>query len=225
MLECRIYPAAELFAYLHTNDKEATNRKLSRYNVDYFANGWGSSLSYNITAIHDPFRLYCVFDLGYDPHTDFRKLMEFMFYLLGDEEFNWRPMEMMERYMRERGHTISRQSIAKYLARMQQIGLVGLWGDAVYYRVWRDENDQEQYDIVSKEEYCHAWRMYWDKRNNEGWDSAQAFAYVYAGFGGVPRKQPRVEQNGIYGKELDFLLDLVKQEFMNAAPVRYSWQK
>jgi len=223
MLECKTYPAAEMFAYLHTRNKEETDRKLRRYNVDYFANGRGSTLEYNITAIHDPFRLYCVFDLGYAPQTDFSKLRDFLYYLLSDEDFTWRPMEMMERYMRERGHTISRQSIAKYLARMDQIGLLGLWGDAVYYRVYRDENDQEQYEFVSKEEYCRAWRMYWDKRNNEGWDSAQAFAYVYAGFGGVPRKQPRVEQNVFYLKELNFLLDLVKQDFMAAAPVRYSW--
>ena len=46
---------------------------------------------------------------------------------------------------------------------------------------------------------------------------------AYAGFGGVPRKQPRVEQNGIYLKELNFLLDLVKWDFANAPPARYSW--
>ena len=109
--------------------------------------------------------------------------------------------------MRSKGYSISGQTNSKYREHLKSLGYIGD-GDYIYYRVYRDENDKQQYQQIKKEEYCWAWRLYWEKRE-EGWDSEGAYAYMYSALGGVPRKQAVAEQNGIYLKQLNYLFDLV----------------
>lgn len=111
MLEERTYSIKELSAILGTNSKQATDRKLEANKIKYIVEGRGNKSIYTITKIQDRFRVFCIFDLGFDPHTDFTKLRDFIFYLLGDADFSWRPMEMMEEYLRIEGKSISRQTI------------------------------------------------------------------------------------------------------------------
>lgn len=92
-------------------------------------------------------------------------------------------------------------------------------GDFIYYRVYRDENDCQHHQQIEKEEYSRAWHLYWDKRNNEGWDSEAAFAYMYSSFGGVPRKQAAPEKNALHLEELNYLLDLVSTSIMKEVSV------
>ena len=65
MLECKQYPAPEIWKYVGARDHEGAKRKLNRYGVACFVNGRGESANFNITAITDPFKVYCVFDLGF----------------------------------------------------------------------------------------------------------------------------------------------------------------
>lgn len=207
MLECKQYPAPEIWKYVGARDNEGAKRKLNRYGVACFVNGRGESANFNITAVTDPFKVYCVFDMGFDPHSNFTKLRNYLFFLLGEDEYCWLPDEPMEQYMRSKGYSISRQTISKYREHLKSLGYIGD-GDYIYYRVYRDENDKQQYQQVKKEEYCWAWRLYWEKRE-EGWDSEGAYSCMYSAFGGVPRKQAVAEQNGIYLKQLNYLFDLV----------------
>ena len=73
---------------------------------------------------------------------------------------------------------------------------------------------------VKKEEYNKAWHLYWDKRNNEGFDSEAAFAYMNKAFGGVPRKQAKAEKNILYLEKLNTLFDLVSNSILKEVSVR-----
>lgn len=212
MLEAKAYTANELFSILGTNSKTATNRKLNSYKVSYTSAGRGNNLTYTITDIPDRFKVYCVFDLRFDPHTDFNKLRDFLFYLLGDDDFSWRPVEMMEEYLRKVKRGISRQTISKYVEQLEGLNLIA-GTDYVYYRVYKDFGVQK-HEIVTKEEYSAAWSVYWAKREC-GYDSRAAFSAMYNAFKGVPRKQRRIEQNALYNDTLDLLSELVTESYIS----------
>ena len=221
MLEYREYSAPEMWAYLRVKNNDQARKKLDRYNVVYFLNGWGKNAIFNIIEDKEPFKTYCVFDMGFEPHSDFKKLRNYLFFLLGEDEYCWLPDEPMEAYMKSKGYIISRATISKYRKHLDLLEYIGN-GDFVYYKVYRDENDQEHHCQVTKEEYCKAWHLYWDKRNNEKFDSEAAFAYMYKAFGGVPRKQQKPFKNQIYRKELNYLLDLVTKSILDEVSVKRS---
>ena len=207
LLECKAYPAPEMWRILGVKDNQGAQRKLFRYGVRFFVNGWGKDASFNITAIDDPFKVYCIVEMGFDANSDFKKLRNYLFFLLGEDEYCWLPDEPMEKYMRSQGFYISRQTITKYREQLESLGYIH-GGDFIYYRAYRDENDRLHYQQVEREEYNEAWRVYWDKRK-EGADSELAFAYMYSAFDGIPRKQAKPIKNAIYLNELNYLLDLV----------------
>ena len=214
MLECRMYPAPEIWKYLGVNNNSQAEKKIKRYEVDYFLNGWGKTANFNITEIKNPFRLYCVFDMGFNPNSDFKKLRNYLFFLLGEDEYCWLPDEPMEAYLRSKGYSISRQTITKYRTHLELLEYI-IHGDYVYYRVYRDENDIEHHEQVEMEEYNKAWHFYWDKRNYEQWDSEQAYAYMYACFGGAPRKQAIPKKNLFHIDELNYLMLLVSESILD----------
>lgn len=212
MLEKRIYPIEELSAIIGTSGKTATDRKLNSYRISYTSVGRGNRLVYTITDIPDRFRVFCVFDLKFSPQTNFTKLRDFIFYLLGDDDFSWRPMEMMEEYLRIAKVPISRQTISKYLKYLEKMNLIAS-GDYVYYRVYKYYGEQ-RHEVITKEAYSTAWRLYWDKRE-KGYGSRAAYSVMYNAFQGVPRKQRRIEQNGLYNDTLSLLSEFVAESYMS----------
>ena len=220
MLECRTYAASEMCEYLGVKDNSNAKKKLNRYDIVYFLNGRGKTATFNIVKIREPFKVYCVFDMGFEPHSDFTKLRNFLFFLLGEEEYCWLPDEPLEAYLRSKGFQISRQTITKYRYRLTVLEYYCNSGDFIYYKVFRDENDIEHHQQVDEEEYKKAWRLYWDKRNNEQWDSKQAFAYMYAAFGGVPRKQQTQYKNLMKAKELNYLMSLVSDSILEEVSIQ-----
>lgn len=212
MLETKTYPAGELFAIMRTRNKSATDGKLNNYNISYTSEGRGNRLTYTITNIPDRFKVFCVFDLNFSPQIDFRKLRDFIFYLLGDDDFNWRPMEMMEEYLRIAKRGMSRQTISGYIRRLERLNLIA-GTDFVYYRVYKEFGVQK-HEIVTKEEYSAAWGVYWAKRE-QGYDSRAAYSVMYNSFGGVPRKQRKLEQNALEGDTLNMLSELVAESYLS----------
>ena len=214
MLECREYSAPEMRAYLKVKTNSQAVNKLNRYDVVYFLNGRGDSATFNIVENNDPFKVYCVFDMGFDPHSDFKKLRNYLFFLLGNDEYCWLPDEPMEAYLKSKGYTISRQTISKYRTHLEMIDYIG-GGDFIYYKVYRDEYDQERHCPVEEEDYKKAWHLHWDKRNEEQWSSEQAFAYMYKVFGGVPRKQKKPYRNLFFYYEINYLMGLVTDSILD----------
>lgn len=218
LLECKAYPAPEMWQMLGVKDNQGAQRKLSRYGVRFFVNGWGKNASFNITAIDDPFKVYCILEMGFDANCDFKKLRNYLFFLLGEDEYCWLPDEPMEKHMRSKGFYLSRQTITKYREHLERLNYIH-GGDFIYYRVYRDDRDRQCYQQVEKEEYNKAWRVYWDMRN-DGADSELAFACMYSAFGGVPRKQAKPIKNAFHLKELNYLLDLVSTSIYNEASIQ-----
>lgn len=218
LLECKAYPAPEMWQMLGVKDNQGAQRKLSRYGVRFFVNGWGKNASFNITAIDDPFKVYCILEMGFDANCDFKKLRNYLFFLLGEDEYCWLPDEPMEKYMRSKGFYLSRQTITKYREHLERLNYIH-GGDFIYYRVYRDDRDRQCYQQVEKEKYNKAWRVYWDMRN-DGADSELAFACMYSAFGGVPRKQAKPIKNAFHLKELNYLLDLVSTSIYNEASIQ-----
>ena len=216
-LDLRDYPIGLLESIINTNGKEATDRKLTSYGYGFTSNGSGRKRIYTISSLPNSFqqfKSFCVFSLGFSPQTDFVKLRNFLFYFLGNDDFSWRPHEMMEAYLRSEGKGITRQTITTYHKKLEQLELVASVGDFVYYRVRKDCGVQVN-EIITKEEYNAAWASYFQWRNSyPDADSRPAYTHMYNEFGGVPRKHIKVEKNGIYIDELNYLFDLVSNSIM-----------
>lgn len=213
MLEKRVYKFDEMADYLGTRSAQGMRRKLQNYGVKFQEAGRGRMKTFTILSIPDPFPVYCVFDLGIDYRTDFKKLRDFTFFLLRDDDFSGRSGEMMEEYMKSFGRPASRQTIAKYIALYEKMELIATNGDTVYYRVYH-EGQFQKHEIISKEKYCQAWGVYWEKRR-EGANSETAFSCMYAFLNGVPRKQNKIVANAFYTDTLNTLSELVAESFLN----------
>ena len=213
MLEKRLYKFDEIADYLGTRNNQGLRNKLQRYGVKFQEEGRGRMKTFNILSIPDPFPLYCVFDLGIDYRTDFKKLRDFTFFLLRDDDFSGRSGEMMEEYLHNGGYQISRQTIAKYIALYERMDLIATNGETVYYRVYH-EGLLQKHEVITKELYCKAWSVYWKKRRKNA-DSLLAFRCMYNFLDGVPRKQNKIVKNGFYNDTLNTLSELVAESFLN----------
>lgn len=215
-LELRDYSLGALENHIGSRGKQAVDRKLTSYGYGFTSSGRGKTRIYTITSLPDAFhrfRSFCVFSLGFDANTDFRKLRDFVLYLFGDEDFNWRPEEAMEEYLRLEGRGISRQTIASYKKHLEAHYIIDtIFGDFVYYRVYKDCGAQT-HEIITKEEYSQAWQLYWKwrKEHPDDENTNRAYSFMYSKFGGVPRKQRRVGKNLFGKKEADILYDLAIQ--------------
>ena len=213
MLEQRAYKFDEIADYLGTRSNQSIRRKLERYGVEFQEEGRGRMKTFNILSIPDPFPLYCVFDLEIDYRTDFKKLRDFTFFLLGDNDFTGKSGEMMEEYLKNGGYQISRQTIAKYLALYEKMDLIAMNGETIYFRVYH-EGLLQKHEVISKELYCEAWDIYWEKRREEC-SSWYSYKCMYDFLNGVPRKQHKVEFNVFYIDTLNTLSKIVAESFLN----------
>lgn len=215
MLEERDYRLNELKQYFHTGNKQNTDNKLNRYQVEYTIDpttARSRNPIYHITRLGNPLRLYCVFDLGFSPQTDFHKLRDFLFYFLGNPDFAWRPMEMMEEYLRKAGHGMSRQTISTKIKKLEELNYICPVGEFVYYKVYKDCGVQK-HKIISKNDYSAAWSIYWECKERD-YDSSAAYHSMYNRIGGVPRKQIRPMKNAIYSEDINRLYDMVCDSFV-----------
>ena len=210
-LTLKNYPLGVLENLIGSRGKQQVDNKLTRYGYSFTSTGRGKQRVYTITALPDAisrFKSYCVFSLGFDPHTEFRKLRDWLFYFFWDEGFNGRSDEMMEEYLRLEGNGISRQTIGKYRKKLEKLNYIAS-SDFVYYRIWKEYGVQRS-EVITREEYSKAWKSYFEWREaHPDEDSRPAYAHMYNKFGGVPRKQAKLEINGIYKQELNTLNDLV----------------
>lgn len=225
MLELREYKATELAQILKTNTKQALDRKLESWGITFTSDERrGENRKYTLTAIENPFKIYCITELNIDSHTDFYKLQNCFYYFLNDPEFRDIPDEMREDYTEAEGKKISRQSISKYIKHLSKNELV-LLNSAEYnhyfayqdFRIFTDEKT-----------YKEAWNLYWQLINEAkekykddyGEYSSYAISEVVRKYGGVPRKQPKPSLNGIYNSTLKALNELVCDEIEKEVKIK-----
>lgn len=204
MLECRTYTYSELSELFHTRDNQSIKRRLDHWEVQYKTKGRGVNTIFTIQQIGKPFELYCMLDLEFSPQTDFQKLTLFLYYLFNDDEFAGLPCEMMEARIKADDLVLSRQTIDNYLQRLNDNNLILRASGEYHYYFAKKGNLID----TTKELYSQAWKEYWQAKK-DGCPTQNAIGEMCWKYGGVARKQAIILFNGIYGKELDALNDMV----------------
>lgn len=200
------YPKAEMTRIFGTNSKQGIDRKLTRYGIVFDVCGRGESAVYTIKAIPDPFKIFAIVELGFDANTDFTKLRNFLYHFFEDEVFMAMPDEVKETWMKRMGEPLTRQTIATYTRRLETNNLINRHTkNFIYY--FANKKEQRFSDHA---EYLEAWHNYWDDINT-GLNTFDAIGNMRADFGGVARKQPIPEINGIYNDKIEYMLLLIQQ--------------
>lgn len=209
MLEVKTYTKPELTELLGTKAVQGLKNKLNRYHVDYDVSGKGEKAIFTIKRINDPFKVYCITELGYDANTDFSKLAFFYYYFFNDEEFMAMPDEVKEFRMTNNRKHVSRQTIAKYTQKLESLNLIDRnTENYTYYFAY-----EHQQIFTDKPTYCKAWREYWE-RVDGGMYRMDAIDLMRIEYGGVARKQAIPQFNGIYNEQIETISTLATHYIM-----------
>lgn len=206
MLEIgRVYSKPELTQMLGTRSKQGIDRKLQRYGITFEVCGRGESAVYTIKAMAAPFKVFAITELGFDANTDFIKLRNFYYHFFEDDVFMAMPDEVKENRMRKMGQDISRQTIATYTERLEANNMICRnTKNYIYYFAYRGEQR-----LCDHSEYVEAWHNYWSDIES-GLNCFVAIFNMRAEHGGVARKQPIPEINGIYNEKIEYMLSLIQ---------------
>ena len=208
MLQVRTYSFSELKEVLGTKDKQSTDRKLTRYGVEYASTGWADNREYTITHISDPFRMYCVLVLGTPPQADFEKIRNLYYYFFCVEGFTDLPLIEMAKVMEKEGVPASRQFVSKWIEYLRHLDYINFTqSECEYYAISRDEQDNRICKSISRTDYLHAWAIYFEWRDIEG--CGLAYARMYNTIGGHPYKKPIYQQNALMAAEIQELIDII----------------
>ena len=206
MLELKEYSKPELSAMFDVTGMQGLQRKMERYGIVFEVNGRGENAVFTIREITDPFKVYCITELGYDGRTDFQKLLYFMYYFFNDPEFRAMPDEVKEVRIADSGHHIGRSTIAHYTAKLDSKNLIDRnTNNFIYYFAFKQTQR-----LVERKEYLQAWHEHWARRK-DGWDNYSSIMQMFADYGGVARKQAIPEMNGIYTEQIEYLNTLVTE--------------
>ena len=200
------YPKAEMTRIFGPSSKQGIDRKLTRYGIVFDVCGRGEGAVYTIKAIPDPFKIFAIIELGFDANTDFIKLRNFLYHFFEDEVFMAMPDEVKETWMERMGQHLTRQTIATYTRRLEANNLINRYTkNYIYYFAYKKEQR-----FCDHAEYLEAWHNYWDDIST-GLNSYDAIGNMRADFGGVARKQPIPEVNGIFNDKIEYMLSLIQQ--------------
>ena len=214
MLELRTYTKDEITGILDTIDRQGVKRKLDGYGVEYTIEGW-KNYTLTITAINDPFRLFCITTLGIPAQADFDKLKILYYHLFCCPEFATLPYEVMASKLREEGETDppSSKTIGKWVAYLGKIDFFAFdKEDCIYYAIQKGKDGMRICEEISKEKYCAGWHIYWEYKAVEGTDLAYYRMFNYVG--GHPYRKPKMKENAIYQKEIEQLIDILNDEYV-----------
>ncbi len=203
MLEERSYTKQELAELLGTKDRQGIKDKLDGYDVVYSIKGNGDNAVFKIKRLNDPFKVFCILELGFRPQCDFTKVRNLFWYYFNDEEFMAMPDEVKEHRMGENGHPVSRQSIAKYLEKLAVNNYINPQsGNFIYYFAYKDTQT-----ITTREQYSKAWKEYHVRKLQTNY--FEAIMRMRRIYGGVAKKQAIPDVNGIYIDKINYLNELI----------------
>ena len=210
MLDLRCYSKDELTEIFHSTNRQTIRRKLERAGVEFEEYGRGNNWNIDIKKLNDPFQIFCMTDLGFTGGTDFYKLRYYYYYFFSDEEFMAMPDEVKEQRMRDKGRNISRQTIANYTRKLEAHNMINRHTSKyLYYFAYKQTQR-----FTDRSKYGRAWAEYWDNKE-KGLDTRDAITLMRHKYGGVARKQPIPEINGIYNEQIEYMLSLIYQSIEN----------
>ena len=180
-------------------------RKLNRYQVDVQVFGRGEKAQFEILEIGDPFKLFCITELGFDANTDFDKLQYFYYYFFNDDEFAAMPDDEKAQRMADSGCPVCRQTIANYIRKLEQnVWIAKDTENCIYYFARGSERR-----IVNKEEYTTAWKEYWCDKD-DGVSSEDAIKNMRLKYYGIARKNPIPRSNAFFLNDIEQLCNLIQ---------------
>lgn len=198
------YTQQEMATILGTASNQGIKRKLDRYGITFSACGNGSNTEYYIEKMEDPFKVYCITELGFDAQSDFEKVLFFFHYFLNDDDFKSKSAMEKDEIMRAENHPLSRQTIGHYERKLCDAGLFYRDNsECIYYFAYKKNRTH-----ADKETYNQAWREYFAKRQ-DGWDWFDARMDMIINYGGVARKQQVMKENAIYATKIEELCMLI----------------
>ncbi len=208
MIKIGDYSISEMKSRLKASDKQGIDRKLTRYRVEFSSTGRTDNRVYHITKIHDPFKLYCVLDLGIPAQADFEKIRNLYYYFFCVEGFTDLPLIEMAKVMEAEGVPASRQFVSKWIAYLRQLDYINFTNtDCAYYAISRDEAGNRICKEITQKDYKNAWAIYFEWRVIEG--CGTAYARMYNTIGGHPYKKPIYQENAIMFAEIQELIDMI----------------
>ena len=214
MLELRTYTKAEITGILDTEDRQGVKRKLDGYGVEYTINGWGD-YTLTITAINDPFRLFCITTLGIPAQADFHKLKMLYYHLFCCPGFAAYPYEVIASMLKEEGEIDppSNKTVAKWMAYLDTIDFVAFdKEDCVYYAIQKRKDGLRVCEEITKEVYCAGWHIYWEYKPKEGTEAAYYRMFNYVG--GHHCRRQKMKTNGIYRDDVEQLINILEDAYM-----------
>lgn len=214
MLELRTYTKDEIINILGTEDRQGIKRKLDGYGVEYIIDGWGD-YKLTITAINDPFKLFCITILGIPAQADFNKVKTLYYHLFCCPEFATKPYEVMASVLKEEDEKDppSSKTVSKWIAHLGKIDFVAFdKEDCTYYAIQKCKDGLRNCTEISKETYCTGWHIYWKYKEREGTDAAYYRMFNYVG--GHPCRKAKMKPNAIYLNEINQLIDILTDEYV-----------
>ena len=203
MIETREDSFAEMAEITGTPNKQGMLRKLERWGVSLSTEGYGTNIKIMVEHISNPFKIYCITELGFAANADFTKVRNLYYYFFNDDEFQ-------EARMRGNGRPVSRQAIAGYIAKLDAKNFIRRnTGDYLYYFAHK-----QQQRFVERSEYIKAWREYWEDIDS-GLNSGEAISFMIANYGGIARKQEKPTLNSFYISEVETICNLIQESLEN----------
>ena len=208
MLEVKKYGIVELSAILGSTGKQAIDRKLERYGIEYTSTGRGQALVYEIKNIPDPFKVYCITKLGIPAQANFEKIRNLYYYFFCDEGFADLPLIEMAEYMEAEGVPASRQFVTKWIEYLKDINYIHFTQkECRYYAIEKTPSKVKICHEITREEYRQAWAIYHQHKIEDG--CFLAYARMYNTLGGHPYKKPIYYENAIMFQEIQELIDII----------------
>lgn len=217
MLEIKEYTIKELSEILNSRGKQAIDRKLERYGIQFDSFGRGENRIYDIKEIPDPFKIFCITEMRVPAVVNFEKFRIFCYYFLCDDDFIRVPILEMVNILSIDGVAVSRQAIRKWIRYFERVNYILLdTTNCTYYAITESLEGRKCYTPIPREEYSKAWGLYWG--NLEEYGARSAYQKMWNYLGGHPHKHPNIIQNGIYEQQLDTLLELVLESMLKNPP-------
>ena len=218
MLRITTYTREDLMDIFNTTRIDSIKRSLDRLGYKYQTAGRGNNYTLTITETPDPFKMFCINELGVSAQSDFTILRTFFYYFFCDEEFQSLPVGEMERILIEEGKPITRKTLSKWIKYLENKDIIHFDSSECIYYTTLMIDGKKYIEEITKEEYSNAWKKYWGVRNNGG-DWNTAFNAMCKVNGGTVFKKPVIIENAFSTNLISDLIDVIEVSMSKDVPV------
>jgi len=216
MLETKDYIIGELETILNSRGKQAVDRKLARYGIEFSSHGGGISRVYSLLKINDPFKVFCITEFGMAANCDFDRMRYFFYFLLCGEWLESLPIVQMPEFLaKEVNIQVSRQTLAAWMQKLNaSTYFMFSDSDVKYYKRKNDDAGGCICTEIDHGSYKKAWQIYFGVKEKTG-DTRFAYCRMYEFLDGHPFKKQILKANAFFLKEIDYLIDLLTDWFLS----------